>query len=125
MVGAADEPLVGPFSGLEELVTAVAAHIVEGAQGSILISGEKGRLEAERHRALISRGSQILCAADANPAPVEEVLELPPEHPLVCVGFRGERAALAEGSQGRSERFRGNRYHGGHSLRIAVSYHIY
>jgi hypothetical protein len=125
VVGAADEPLVGPFPGLEELVTAVAAHIVEGTQGSILISGEKGRLEAERHRALISRGSQILRAADANPAPVEEVLELSPEHPIVRVGFGGERATLAEGSQGRSERFRGNRYHGGHSLRIAVSYHIY
>ena len=79
---AADELLVGPAARLEELVTAVAAHVVEGVQPSFFVAGEEGRLEADRDSALVARAPQVLRAPHADPGPVEKVIQLPPEHRL-------------------------------------------
>jgi hypothetical protein len=126
VVRAADELLVGPAARLEELMPAVAAHVVEGVQPSFFVAGEEGRLEADRDSALVARAPQVLRAPHTDPGPVEKVIQLPPEHRLRRVSFGGEGAALAEWGQSRSERFPSNRRHGGPTpLVFAVMDHIY
>src|ERR671910_228298 len=107
VVGTTEELAAGLAADRQELVPAVAADGVEGAQNTVLAAHEKDGLPAQRDGALVAGVLQAARAADADPAPVEEVLLLPPQHGPVGVRLGGEGAAVAERGQRRCEKLAG------------------
>ena len=103
VVRAADELAAGFPAHRQELVPAVAADVVEGAQGVVLAAHEEDGLVAQRDGVLVASLSQAARAADADPASVEKALLLPPEHGLVGVRLGREGGALAERGQRRCQ----------------------
>src|SRR5215216_497799 len=90
VVRAADELAARAAAHLKEVVTTVAAHIVEGAQDPILVPDEQCSLVPEGDRLPVAGAAQVLRTADADPALVEEVIHLPRQHRVLRVGRPGQ-----------------------------------
>jgi hypothetical protein len=89
VVRAADELSARAAADLKEVVTTVAAHIVEGVQNPIFVPDEQGALVPEGDRLPVAGVAHVLRTADADPALVEEVIHLPSEHRVLRVGRPG------------------------------------
>ena len=111
VVRAADELAAGLAAHRQKLVPAVEADVVEGAQSAVLAAHEEDRLPAQSDGALVAGVCEAVGAADADPAPVEEVLLFPLEHGPVGVSLGGEGATAAERGQRRREKLAGYRRH--------------
>jgi len=68
----------------------------EGGVEAFLLDGLAGEEPLALHGALVASVFETARAADADPAPIEEVLLLPPEHGPGCVRLGGQGAAAAE-----------------------------
>ena len=100
MVRAPDELAARLAADRQQLVPAVSADVVEGAQKAVLAAHEEDGLPAREKARWSPTSSRPLARPTRLPAPVEEVLLLPPEDGIIGVRLGGEGAAAAERGQG-------------------------
>jgi hypothetical protein len=96
VVRALDGAEVPRRCGLEQLVSAMAARVVEASELSVAAPNREDALVADPERALISCTRQILGPPHADPPLLEQVDRLPVEDRLGCVGLGRKRPGPAE-----------------------------
>ena len=99
VVRALDHAPDGRRAAGQQLVAAVPADVGEGVDRAAVVPREEHAGGPDAQRLLGPRLGQVLQAAGAHPAAVEEVLALPGQHGGVDVGRPREHAGVAEGAQ--------------------------
>src|SRR5215218_425885 len=89
-----------PLDGLAGVPVLAVGDVPEvagvGGVEAFLLDGLAGEEPLALHGALVASVFETARAADADPAPIEEVLLLPPEHGTGGVRLGGESTAAAE-----------------------------
>ena len=80
VVGALDRGEVPRRAWVEELMTTVAARVVEASKVPLLVSHDEDSFGADPERLLVAGLREIVRPPDAHPSRLEEVLDLPVEH---------------------------------------------